>query len=195
QYLAYIFICILILGVAPCLMRLDSEELRRRIICAPVASASKTAQMALGAFTVVGGVWLAFMALAAIVYGSEMFTRSGLLCMGNSLCYIIMAAGITLLVAQFNLSDNILSMVSNVISLGMSFLCGVFVPQEFLGDGVLTAAHALPAYWYIRANNMLCGMSEEPFSGKLYLTCIGIQLGMAAVLFVAAGIVSAMKKR
>lgn len=195
QYLAYVFICILIMGVAPCLMRLDHPELRKRILCSPVRPAGRTAQMALGTFTVVAGVWTAFMAIATIIYGKEMFTRNGLLCMANSLCYIIMAAGITLLVSQFSVSDNVLSMISNVISLGMSFLCGVFVPQQYLGDGVLKAAHALPAYWYVRANNMLCGFSDEPFRSSVCMNCLGVQLGMAAVLFIAAGIVGAKKKK
>ena len=195
QYLAYIFICVTIMGVTPCLMRLQAEDLRKRVICSPVPPASRTVQMTLGSFTIIGGIWLAFMMLAASAYGSEMFTRNGLLCILNSLCYIIMAAGITLVVSQFSVSDNVLSMISNVISLGMSFLCGVFVPQQYLGSGVLKAAHALPAYWYIRANDMLCGFSEKPFSMSLYITCTGVQLGFAAALFIAAGVISAKKKR
>ncbi len=195
QYLAYIFICMLIMGVAPCLMRLQTEDLRKRILSSPVSPASRTAQMSAGTFTIVAGIWLAFMTVAAAAYGSDVFSRNGLLCMANSACYIIMAAGITLLVAQFNCTDNVLSMISNVISLGMSFLCGVFVPQEYLGAGVLKAAHALPAYWYIRANNMLCGFSDETFSYGKFFTFTGIQLGFAAALFIAAGIVSAKKKR
>lgn len=195
QYLAYIFICVTIMGVTPCLMRLSSEDLRKRVLCAPVSPASRTLQMALGSFTVIGGIWLAFMAAAAAAYGGEMFTKNGMLCMLNSLCYIIMAAGISLVVSQFDVSDNVLSMISNVISLGMSFLCGVFVPQQYLGSGVLKAAHALPAYWYVRANDMLCGFSDQPFSGSLYITCIGVQLGFAAALFIAAGVIGARKKR
>ena len=40
-------------------------------------------------------------------------------------------------------------MVSNVLALGMSFLTGVFVPLEFLGEGIIRFAHFLPSYWYI----------------------------------------------
>ena len=195
QYLAYIFICILVLSVAPCIMRLDAGDLRRRVICTPVSPAKRTLQLSLGMLTIVSGVWLIFMGMAAAVYGGGVFNRTGLLCMLNSLCYIIVAAGITLLVAQFGLNDNALSMVCNVVSLGMSFLCGVFVPQQYLGKGVLTVGHALPAYWYVRANNMLCGLGKEAFSQKTYILCLAVQLAMALAIFAAAGIVSAKRKR
>lgn len=46
-------------------------------------------------------------------------------------------------------------MVSNVIALGMSFLSGVFVPIEFLGDGIIKIAHFLPAYWYIMGARLI----------------------------------------
>jgi ABC-2 type transport system permease protein len=105
------------------------------------------------------------------------------------------AAGITLVVAQFNLKDEIVSMISNVVSLGMAFLCGVFVPQYLLGDGVLAAAKFLPAYWFVRANNMLCGFSEEVFSMDKYMEYLGVELVFAAVLFIIVMIISKCKMR
>ena len=43
----------------------------------------------------------------------------------------------------------------NTISLGMCFLCEVFVPMELIGDNVKIVAQFLPAYWYETANNLL----------------------------------------
>ena len=45
--------------------------------------------------------------------------------------------------------------MSNIISLGMSFLCGVFVPMELLGDGVRKINRFLPVYWYESINTTL----------------------------------------
>ncbi len=59
------------------------------------------------------------------------------------------ALGIVFLIGQVMKKAETVSMVSNVIALGMSFLSGVFVPIEFLGDGIIKAADFLPAYWYI----------------------------------------------
>jgi ABC-2 type transport system permease protein len=140
-------------------------------------------------------VWLSFAVLAALVYKGELFSKTGMLCLLNSFVFILCSAGITLFVAQFNLKDNVISMIANVISLGMSFICGVFVPQYLLGSGVLAAAKFLPAYWYVRANNMLCGFSDEAYSANSYLLCLGIELLFTAVLFVAVTAISKLHRR
>ena len=38
---------------------------------------------------------------------------------------------------------------------GSAFLCGAFVPVEYLPDAVLKIAHVLPSYWYINSNNLM----------------------------------------
>jgi ABC-2 type transport system permease protein len=195
QYLGYIFICILVNGLSPILIKLNQKDVRRRMECSSTPVLHRTLQIFAGSGVIVFAVWLAFAILAAIVYRRFAFTQTGLLCMLNSFVFIIVAAGITLLVAQFDLADNIISMVSNVVSLGMSFLCGVFVPQYMLGEGVLAAAKFLPAYWYVRANNMLCGFSDEAFSMNKYLGYLGIELMFAAVLFTAVILLSRSRRK
>lgn len=183
QYLAYIFLAILVAGLTPVLTKLNKKDIRRRIDCSSLPVSKKTFQIALATVTVVLGVWLIFMILGAVVYGEILFCRRGFLGILNSLVFIIVAAGITMLVSQFDLNDNTANMVSNTVSLGMAFLCGVFVPQDMLGSGVLTAAKFLPAYWYIRANNMLFGNSDETYTLGNYLSYLGIELLFAAALF------------
>ena len=56
----------------------------------------------------------------------------------------------------------------------MSFLCGIFVPQNLLSDGVLAVGKFLPAYWYIVINDMLA-LSEQTFDLHVYLQGLGIQ--------------------
>ena len=46
-----------------------------------------------------------------------------------------------------------MSAAANVISLGCCFISGVFVPQEYLGDTVLSIAKFNPTYWYVKAND------------------------------------------
>lgn len=195
QYLAYIFVSILVAGLTPVLTKLNKKDIRRRIDCSSTPVSRKALQIALGTVTIVLGVWLMFMILGVIVYGETLFSQRGLLAVLNSLVFIIVAAGITLLVSQFDLNDSTSSMVSNTISLGMAFLCGVFVPQDMLGEGVLTAAKFLPAYWYVRANNMLFGYSDEAYTLGKYLSYLGIELLFAAALFSVVMAVSKAKMR
>ena len=48
-----------------------------------------------------------------------------------------------------------LSGVSNIVSLGMCFLSGVFVPMSIMDKKVLQIAQFLPAYWYENVNETL----------------------------------------
>jgi len=55
-------------------------------------------------------------------------------------------------------------MFSNVFGLSSSFLCGIFVPREFLSDSVAAFGRFLPAYWYINVEDALCNFSPEAYS-------------------------------
>ena len=69
-----------------------------------------------------------------------------------------------------------------VIALGMCFLCGIFVPLEFLGDSIIKAAHFLPAYWYITSASWIDRYVPGQAMGELWRG-MGIQLLFGAALF------------
>ena len=98
----------------------------------------------------------------------------------NSFIFALIAATIAILVASFNPAENTVSIITQIIGLGMCFLCGVFVPQSMLGDGVLSAARFLPAYWYERANDMLSG-AQTGSMGDIW-TSILVELAFLGVL-------------
>ena len=85
--------------------------------------------------------------------------------------------------------------VGIVGSLGMSFLCGVFVSMDILGKSVQKIAQFLPVYWYEVANNLL--KSHNTFSGTqihtLY-TCYGIQL-LFALAFLSLALIAGRMRR
>ena len=85
-------------------------------------------------------------------------------------------------------------MASNVLGLGMSFLCGVFVTQSLLGEEILNIGKLLPAYWYVRANNMIYGADGAVFDHGEIMACIGIQALFASAVFAAALAASGIKK-
>ena len=101
----------------------------------------------------------------------------------------------TLFIAALSPGKNAISMIGNVTGLGMSFLCGVFVPQSLLSDTVLSIGKFLPAYWYIKANDMLAGFSTEVFSMNKYWTYVGIECGFSVALFCLTLLVFKLKVR
>jgi ABC-2 type transport system permease protein len=79
----------------------------------------------------------------------------------------------------------------NVITLGMSFLGGVFVPQSVMSKSVLSVGRFLPSYWFVRANDAIGELSRfDPGSLRPIYGSILIQLGFAAALFSVALLLS-----
>ena len=60
---------------------------------------------------------------------------------------------------------------------------GVFVDQQFLGSGVLSAARFIPVYWYVKANNTIFGRSGETYDITKVFEYIGVELLFAAFIF------------
>ena len=182
----------LIVTLCPVILTLNRKGVRERTMCSSLTSANYSRQTALGASILVFSIWLLFM-IVAIIWGKSLSVKFWLACL-NSFVYIIAAAGIAMIIAQFDLSDNGITAISNIIGLGMSFLCGVFVPQELLTGGVLAVGRLFPAYWYTKANNMLFGMSGGVFSTKEYLICIGIEVLFAVAFFAVAALLVKQKR-
>ena len=105
------------------------------------------------------------------------------------------ALSLAFFVSTFTDKEQLVSAVVNVVSLGMSFLCGVFVSMEILGKSVQKIAQFLPVYWYEVANKLL--KSHNTFSGTqihtLY-TCYGIQL-LFALAFLRLALIAGRMRR
>lgn len=100
-------------------------------------------------------MWLFYVILSFILIGNAMFTIRGLMYMINSFIFTICALTIAFLIANIVSNKNAINGIVNVVALGSSFLCGAFVPMEWLPEQVLTIAHILPSYWYIKTNEVL----------------------------------------
>lgn len=99
--------------------------------------------------------WLFYIALGIIIIGKVMFTTHGLIYILNSFVFLVCAISIALLIGNLVSNKNTINGIVNVVALGSSFLCGAFVPMEFLPNFVLKIAHILPSYWYMKTNEML----------------------------------------
>lgn len=196
QYLPYIFIVILFSGLAPILITFHGRALKARTDCSALTPKRRVGELSVGCILYSFAMWVLFLLLCLLLYGKEVFTkRTPQLAVLNSFVFLLFAVGLTLLISCFPFGDNILNMVSNIVGLSMSFLCGVFVPQTLLPAPVLDVAKFLPAYWYIRANNMLASFGEEIFDMGFYWQCIGIQLLFAAAMFALALVAARQTRR
>lgn len=131
-------------------------------------------------------LWLVYVVIAFVVVGGAMFSLQGLLLMLNSFVFVFCVVALALLIARLVKSPNALNGIVNVIGLGSSFLCGVFVPLEWLPDFVVALAHALPSYWYVDANDRISKL--ETISGS---SLAPIFLNLLVVILFALGFIIA----
>lgn len=194
QYLPYVFLLILFAGMAPILITMNEPDMRRRTLCSCLPASGRNLQLAAACTLYALLVWFLFMLLGLVIFRQDFLTRYSLLAMGNSLVFLLFCVAVTLFVSIFSPNENVLNMLSNIIGLSMSFLCGIFVPQNLLSDGVLAVGKFLPAYWYIVINDMLA-LSEQTFDLHVYLQGLGIQFLFAAAAFALLMAFSGARKR
>lgn len=184
QYMSYIFLMIFSLSLVPILVTFQQTDVSARIACSALPARSRTMQLGLGCVCYSMLTWLVFTLAAVLFFGpGNVFSQQGSLCVLNSLVFTLICIAITLLLSTLGLKDNALNLLSNVLGLGMGFLCGVFVPQWYLSTSVLAVARFLPAYWYIRIINMVTGWSGESYSLASYWKYIGMQCIFLAAIF------------
>ena len=104
-------------------------------------------------------LWLLYTLLAIILLKSSVLNTKGLLYILNSLVFSLSALTFALLISTLLKNKDAIGGIVNVVALGSAFLCGAFLPVEYLGSNVLKLAHIFPAYYYINTNNKI--MSAE----------------------------------
>ncbi|MBR6671074.1 MAG: ABC transporter permease [Ruminococcus sp.] len=199
QYLPYLYISILISCLCPIIVTINREDLRYRTNASPLPSLNKTIQTILASILYVAIIWIIFMLLYMVfrfITNKELsfeFTKREFLAIFNSIIIILVSTAIAILVVQFSPKDEILSMIGNIIGLGSSFLCGVFVPQDMLGENVILAARFLPIYWYVKANNCIFAIAGETFNEPQIYKCIAVEALFAIPLFALIFLLSKIK--
>lgn len=183
QYMPYILISVLMNTLCPVLMTLNRKDIRYRTNCSCVRPNRYTLQLFAGSTVFVTAVWLILMIAALFMYGG-LFKGNAWLAVLNSFIFALVSTSIAVLVSSFNIGSNGVSLLTQIIGLGMCFLCGVFVPQIYLGKEVRAAANFLPASWYIKANDMLDGTNV--FDSSKLATYIMIEVAFIVTFFIVA---------
>lgn len=193
-YVPYIFISICIVGIGPILVVFHKKEVAERNHCSSYPQGRFNLELYAGVVTTGMVVCLCYclMAIFPMRNGMNFFSVHGLLYCLNMLCFMFVSLGIVFLLGQVVKKAAALNMISNIIALGMSFLCGVFVPLEYLGEGLIKAAHFLPAYWYITSANLIEKYTPGTSLNDLWAG-LGIQL-LFGVALISVGMAYSKKK-
>lgn len=190
QYMPYILIAAVFTVVCQVLVTMNNKDIRYRTNCSCIAPSKYTFQMFMGSAVFVLAVWLLLIVIGAIL-NKEMYTGRAWYAVLNSFIFSVVVTAISVFISSFEPKENVLNLITQVLSIGMSFLCGIFIPMEVLSDRVLAVARFLPAYWYVRANNMIADI--EPFNRSSVIQCLLIEAGFAVMLILLTLLVRKLK--
>lgn len=190
NFLAYALFAVLILGVCVVMMVFTDTNLKMRNLCSPLKLKNMNMQMVLGNISFALISWFLLIIASFIMYGSYMFTANALLLLLNSLVFTFAALSVSYLIGNVIKSRGAMSAAANVVALGSSFLCGVFVPQYLLGKTVLNIASFTPTYWYVKNNNNIVNIVNFNMHNLMpvFINML-IVLGFAAAILIVTLVV------
>lgn len=181
-----------------CLMlsSFKEEKIRKRTIISSMNYKTYNRQLLLSNTLFAIVMWVFYVALSFLLIGGVMFTIHGLIYMANSFVFTICSVTIAFLIGNVVSNKNAINGIVNVVALGSSFLCGAFVPMEWLPDSVLKVAHILPSYYYISSNEILTELEVFNFETmKPILMNMGIILIFAIAFIIITNLVSKKKRK
>ena len=188
RFMPYVLLYAGISCVGIVFLNFKRPEIRMRNLCSPTRSASVAVQKLLFTCVISVVIWIVMNVmgmLACIKEWRGLDLRIGGLFAVNSFAVLLVVISLSLLCSCAVRSASAQPFVANMVSLGMSFLSGVFVPLELLSDGILKVAKLLPLFWY--EQNVVEIASLTGFGAKELAPVwknMGMQLGFAAALFV-----------
>ncbi len=172
------------------------ENIQKRTIISSMNYKKINRKLLLSSSLVAVGLWLSYVVLSFILVGDIMFTTHGMMYIVNSFIFSICALTIAFLIGNLITNKNAINGIINVVALGSSFLCGAFVPMEWLPDLVLKIAHILPSYYYISTNEMLKQLEVFNFDTmKPVIINMGAIVIFTAVFIIITNIISRRKRK
>ena len=172
------------------------EKIRKRTIISSMSYKKYNRQLLISNSMLAIILWLLYVILSFILIGKTMFTVHGLILIINSFIFSICSLCIAFLIANLVNNKNAINGIVNVIALGSSFLCGAFVPMEWLPDTVIKIAHILPSYWYIQNNETLKTLENITLETiQPIIINMGIILIFSIIFVMLTNIVSKKKRK
>ena len=196
RYLPYLLLSVLGYVMGYILMGFRRGSLPQRMQASAVPERRQSIEGLAASLVIALALWGVSAAVSVVMYRQDIFESGKLIWfLLNSLAMLLTALSLSYLVGTLVKSSNALSGIVNIISLGMCFVCGVFVEISYLSAEVRKAAQFLPVYWYETVNTLLTDHRTVAVSIRSeVLSGIGIQI-VFAIAFVCVTLAVAKRSR
>ena len=164
NFLNYAFLAGCVYAISMVLAVLKEKNVYKRTIISSYNYNKYNKIVLLTNFIVIFFMYLLYMVLSLILFKKLMLTNNGILFMINSFIFMLCALAIGFLIGNITQNRNAIGGIVNVVALGTSFLCGCFVPIEYLPNYVVNISKILPTHYFVLNNELIRTM--EVFNYK-----------------------------
>ena len=195
NFASYSILAIIIYIVCLVLCSFKEESISKRINISSINYKSHNNKILFASIVFSSIVWLLFVIIGVTIVGDIMFSIRGLISIINSFIFTFCALTLSILISSITNNKNAISGIVNVIALGSAFLCGAFVPAEYLPSSVLNFAHILPAYYYINSNDLLKNIDVINISSMYPIIINMVIIIIFSILFIILNNIVTRRKR
>ncbi len=161
----------------------DTLDMRHKV--SAISEKKKNLILTLGHLVFGVVFWLLYIIICIVLVKDFEFNQAFSFAALNSFVFMVTAVTLSVLIGKLFQDPESLSVVINVLVLGSSFLSGVFVPQEIMGETTLKIARIFPNYYYVVNNSLI----EEGKKLSDLMPNILIMLGFSFIFILLTNLV------
>ena len=160
NFASYSAMFIIIFVICMVLSSFHAKAIKKRTIISSMNYKTHNKYLLRASFVYSIIVWLLFMLLGTILFSNTILSLRGLVYAINLLIFIFTSLTLALLLSTLIDNKDAINGIVNVISLGSAFLCGAFIPTEWLPETVIKISRIFPTYWYVNSNDLLTNLQS-----------------------------------
>lgn len=196
NFSSYSFLACLIYIISLIISTFNEEKVKKRTTISSYNYKKFNRILLLGNSLYAFVLWILYVVMSFVFVGPTMASINGLLFIANSFIFVICATTLAFFIANFVKNKDSINGIVNVIGLGSSFLCGAFIPQEWLPETVKIIGHVFPTYYFITGNETIAKL--EKFNIDTLMPVIvnaGIVIAFSVVFVILTNLVTKKRRK
>lgn len=197
NFMSYAILAGLVFAVAYTTSAFKKEMVKKRLAVSATKYSSINNKLLICNLVIAFVMLLFYVGLSIAMVGADViFTMNGLFFILNGAVLSVSAVAFAFLLTNLIKNNNAILAIINVVSIGSCFLCGVFVPAEWMPEFVQNLGRILPSYYYVESNRIISEMDTFNFETlKPVLINMLIILGVTILIAIVNNIVVRKKQR
>lgn len=195
NFASYSAMFIIIFVICMVLSSFHAKAIKKRTIISSMNYKTHNKYLLRASFVYSIIVWLLFMLLGTILFSNTILSLRGLVYAINLLIFIFTSLTLALLLSTLIDNKDAINGIVNVISLGSAFLCGAFIPTEWLPETVIKISRIFPTYWYVNSNDLLASLQTINMTSLNQVIINMIVMLVFALIFIIINNLVSKKKQ